>query len=412
MNTKLNNPFKLSFESLEEFADAIRQALQCPITIEDANHRLLAYSFHDEKTDQARIATIISRRVPEKVINQLWKEGVIPALLSTTEPIRVKCMNEIGLGNRVAISIWKQKEVIGFIWALEVDKDLDEDQMDLLKKAAEAATNELLQLQVRNRKKEDHFQEFFWQLLTGHLTEHEEIIKHFHTYKITPSPSFAVIAFQFQQNITRKLEQQISYLLKTSQQLKIMLYTFDSCQLILLVSPPASDNPVKELDHFIDTFKGYLRDRYKITEVQPSVSNLYEDYQKMKQAYQESLTVLATKEKYPFNTQNIHYYQNLGIYQLFDIILEKHRNEGYENQALRKLHLYDQRHNSNLFETLEVFLDKDTNVTEAAKELVVHPNTLTYRLKRITEISEIDFKDPNQKMMLYIDVKLEKYLER
>src|SRR5438105_4909106 len=145
--------------------------------------------------------------------------------------------------------------------------------MDLLKKAAAAATNELLQLQVRNRKKEDHFQEFFWQLLTGHLTKHEEIIEHFHTFKITPSPSFAVIVFQFKQNITRKLEQQISYLLKTSQQLKIILYTFDGSLLILLASPPNCDNPVKELDHFIDTFKGNLRDRYKITEVQPGVSN-------------------------------------------------------------------------------------------------------------------------------------------
>ena len=37
------------------------------------------------------------------------------------------------------------------------------------------------------------------------------------------------------------------------------------------------------------------------------------------------------------------------------------------------------------------------------------PNTLNYRLKRITEIGEVNFKDPNQKMMLYLDLKLEKY---
>src|SRR3954454_301471 len=106
LNTRLHDPFKTAFDSLDEFADLISEVLQCPITIEDANHRLLAYSTHDDRTDPARIATIIGRRVPEKVINALWKEGVIPALLSNRDPIRVKTVDDIGLGNRVAISVW------------------------------------------------------------------------------------------------------------------------------------------------------------------------------------------------------------------------------------------------------------------------------------------------------------------
>lgn len=402
------NPFKLSFESLEEFAERIREVLQCPITIEDANHRLLAYSLHDERTDQARIATIIGRRVPEKVINQLWKEGAIPALLSTTEPIRVKSIDEVGLDNRVAISIWKYKEVIGFIWAQETDQPLNEKQMTLLKQAAEAATNELLQLQVRNRKKEDRVQGFLWQLLTGHLKESEEIIDSFHALKIVPPASFAVMVFQLQQTITRKEEQQISYLLQTNQQLKTMLYTFDSSQLILLVSPPNTDEPYQALDHFINSFKHNVNDRYGITSIQPGVSTIYCDCRKINKAYQEALLVLSTKEKFPIDLENIHFYPKLGIYQLFDLILEKHQ---VENESLKKLHSYDEKHHSNLVETLEVFLKKDANVTEAAQELVVHPNTLAYRLKRITEIGEIDLKDPNQKMMIYIDIKLEKYLK-
>lgn len=138
-----NDPFRSNFDSLEEFADVVSEVLHCPITIEDANHRLIAYSTHDERTDPARVSTIIGRRVPEKVINALWKEGVIPALLKSREPIRVKTLDEIGLGDRVAVSIWKKEEVLGFIWALEVDKHLDEHALVLLKQAAEAAKNKL-----------------------------------------------------------------------------------------------------------------------------------------------------------------------------------------------------------------------------------------------------------------------------
>ncbi|MEH7374791.1 helix-turn-helix domain-containing protein [Neobacillus drentensis] len=409
MNTRLHDPFKTAFDSLDEFADLISQVLMCPITIEDANHRLLAYSTHDERTDPARISTIIGRRVPEKVINQLWKEGTIPALLKTQEPIRVKNMNDIGLNHRVAISIWKQDEVIGFIWAIEIDKSLTADDFTLLKKAADSAKNKLLQLQTRKNKKEERSQEFFWKLLTGHLKVKEEIFEHFHSLQLTPPTSFAVLVFQFQENITNKVEQSISYLLKTNQRIKIILYTIDCNQLILLVSATNFESPFNELDQFANFFVMQMSERYGIKKIKPVYSSIYEDYQKTSKAYEETLTVLSIKEKFPTETKDIFNYQKLGIYQFFDLILEKRRTEEYENYSLKRLHQYDQKHNSNLIETLEVFLNKDNNINDAAKELNVHANTLNYRLKRITEIGEVNFKDPNQKMILFLDLKLEKH---
>ncbi|MBT2730946.1 PucR family transcriptional regulator [Bacillus sp. ISL-75] len=409
LNTRLHDPFKTAFDSLDEFADLISQVLMCPITIEDANHRLLAYSTHDERTDPARISTIIGRRVPEKVINQLWKEGTIPALLKTQEPIRVKNMNDIGLNQRVAISIWKQDEVIGFIWAIEIDKTLTADDFILLKKAADSAKNKLLQLQTRKNKKEERSQEFFWKLLTGHLKAKEEIFEHFHSLQLTPPTSYAVLVFQFHENITNKVEQSISYLLKTNQRIKITLYTIDCNQLILLVSVTNIENPFNELDQFAKFFVLQMSDRYGIKEIQPGYSSIKEDYQKTNKAYKETLAVLSIKEKFPMETKDIFNYQKLGIYQIFDLILEKRQTEEYENYSLKLLHEYDQKHNSNLIETLEVFLNKDNNINDAAKELNVHANTLNYRLKRITEIGDVNFKDPNQKMILYLDLKLEKY---
>lgn len=409
MNKITDDPFKSTFESLEEFADLISEVLQCPITIEDANHRLLAYSTHDERTDPARISTIIGRKVPEKVINQLWKEGTIPALLKTDQPIRVKNMNDIGLGHRVAISIWKQEEILGFIWALEIEKTLSEEELGLLKKAADSAKNKLLQLQTRRNRKEERFQEFFWKLLTGHMNIKEEIMEHFHSLQITPPPTYAVLVFQFQTNITSKEEQQISYLLKTSHRLKILLYTIDCNHLILLVSPTDIHNPFNELEQFINIFIGKMNDRYGISQINSVFSSIYDDYLKIGKAYQETLAVLSIKKKFPAETKNIHNYQKLGVFQLIDFLLEKRKGEAYINHSLRDLHDYDERHNSNLVETLEVFLNNDNSINDAAKELNIHANTLNYRLKRISEIGDINFKDPSQKMILFLDLKLEKY---
>ncbi|TYR80229.1 PucR family transcriptional regulator [Priestia megaterium] len=409
MNKPLKDPFKENLDTLEEFADRISEVLHCPITIEDSNHRLLAYSTHDERTDQARIATIIGRRVPEKVINNLWKEGIIPTLLETDEPVRVPNINEIGLGDRIAISIWKNDEVLGFIWAVEIDKTLDQEELLLLKKAATALKNKLLQLQIRKYKREERSQEFFWKLLTGHMQSEEEISDTFHDAQITPPTSFSIAVFRFQEDITPEAERQISYMLKTMHRLKIILYTIDCNDLILLLSLDSIDNPMKEQHDFVDFFTATMKERFSIEQISTSFSSIYSSYDQIAKSYKEALNVLDIKRKFPDETAEIVGYQELGIYQFLDVLLEKRIHDGFENYSLNKLMEYDVRHNSNLVETLEVFLDSDNNINEAAKVLNVHMNTLSYRLKRIAEIGNINLKDPNQKMTLYLDIKLKKY---
>lgn len=409
MTKPIKDPFKENFDTLEEFADRISEVLNCPITIEDANHRLLAYSTHDERTDQARIATIIGRRVPEKVINNLWKEGIIPKLLETNEPVRVKNINEIGLGDRIAISIWKNEEVLGFIWAVEIEKALGDEEVELLKKAANVLKNKLLQLQIRKYKREERSQEFFWKLLTGHIKSRQEISEAFYEAQITAPSTFSIAIFRFQEDITPEAERQISYMLKTMHRLKIVLYTIDCNDLILLLSLDAVENPLDEQRDFVDYFRGNMYERFDVTQIKASCSSIYSSHDHIEKSYKEALNVLDMKSKFPEETKEIINYQELGIYQFLDVILEKRVQDQFENHSLKKLTDYDLRHNSNLVETLEVFLNNDSNINEAAKELNVHMNTLSYRLKRISEIGDINLKDVNQKMTLYIDIKLMKY---
>ncbi|CEG29687.1 PucR family transcriptional regulator [Bacillus sp. B-jedd] len=402
--------FKTTFDSLEEFAETISIAIQCPITIEDANHRLIAYSSHNEQTDTARISTIISRRVPEKVVNQLWKDGTIPALLKTSDPVRVRCNQEIGLGDRVAISIRNQEELLGFIWALEVGRTLGEEEMRLLKSAADAAKSKLLQLQIRKNKKEDRKQEFFWKLLTGHLKEEEEINENCNLLQLNSSFPFVIAAFDFGRNISTQEEKRITYLLYTFSDIKPILHTIDCNLLILLIAVNQGSGNSDITGKFYGSFAGKIASHIGTqVSIRPAFSSPHRDYRDTEKAYKEALAVLSIKKKFPNETGKIHSYQKLGIYQLMDIVLEKRKDTSYENPSLSRLREYDLKHHTNLEETLEVFLSADSNANDAAKALNIHANTLNYRLKRISEIGEINFKDPNQKFLLYLDLKLAKF---
>lgn len=48
-----------------------------------------------------------------------------------------------------------------------------------------------------------------------------------------------------------------------------------------------------------------------------------------------------------------------------------------------------------LHKTLDAFVRNNMNVTRAARELIVHPNTLRYRLTRYSDLTGIDLESPN-----------------
>ncbi len=403
--TMPKDPFKYSFDRLEDVADHISEVLQCPITIEDVNHKLLAYSTHSDCTDPARTSTIIGRRVPEKVINKLWKDGTIPSLLKTDQPIRVKEIDEVGLSNRVAISIWKNNQVLGFIWALEIQKTLSDDDLLTLKMAANAVRNKLLKLQIRKTKNEERSQEFFWKMLTGHIYQEQDMTDGFNKLGMVVPSEFSVMIIRVNGELTEKTEQQLHYLQETTQQVHALLTTVDSNELIILTAPK-TDRPFQDLKQFAFSTQRQLRERYKIEDASIAIGGIYNSISFVCRSYQEALSVLKAKERFAEETKNLFSFSELGIYQYLDVLDEKRKQMGYFNYSLSKLEQYDRDHQSNMVETLERFIEADSNVNTASKLLNIHVNTLNYRLKRISQIAEIDLKNVNQKFTIYLDIKL------
>lgn len=406
-----NDPFK-GVSGLDNLAERISQVLKCPITIEDVNHRLLAYSTHDEETDPARVATIIGRRVPEKVINSLWREGVIPFLLANDKPIRIKAIDEVGLGNRVAIAVRKNQETLGFIWVLEIDYVLKEGDLANLILAAQHVKEYLVNLRLRRNANDEDRQSFFWQLLTTNLVEEGEIAKGFQMLNIQPPLISGVIVFKFSQKINLKLERDINYILRTTQRVEVVLYNFNNNNLILLVSPHTTERPLRDLDNFCRNFISSMGEHFQIGGITGGCGSVLYNCKLISKGYKEALTVLDIKEIFPQETANIYIYQHLGIYRFLPVLAEQRKGDLFENHTIKRISDYDLQHKTQLLKTLEVYLDNDCNVNLAADTLHIHPNTLNYRLRRISEMGEINLNDINQKMAVYIDLKINKFKEQ
>src|SRR5690625_4252683 len=224
-----------TFKSLDQLADYIGDIFNCPITIEDTNHHVIAYSKHREHVDEARIATIMNRKVPDKIINGLWKNEVLPKLIDSDEPVFIPEITEIGLGNRVAISIWKKNEVLGFIWIHTSGITLNPDEINLLKEAAEQVKKLLLAKHSGKRNADKSYKDFFWQLLTGNLKDPKEIQKNARLFNVNLEEKLTVVVFRFSDKITEQIEKHAYYFAETQSQAKVIFRLFDDNEFILFI---------------------------------------------------------------------------------------------------------------------------------------------------------------------------------
>lgn len=90
---------------------------------------------------------------------------------------------------------------------------------------------------------------------------------------------------------------------------------------------------------------------------------------------------------------HIFFYKEQGIYTFISKISDGRFLDDYVAKNIGKLIDADEINNGSLCETLESFLNHNCNVKETAQSLIIHRNTLNYRLNKIRELLGVDFEN-------------------
>jgi PucR family transcriptional regulator, purine catabolism regulatory protein len=93
---------------------------------------------------------------------------------------------------------------------------------------------------------------------------------------------------------------------------------------------------------------------------------------------------------------------DLGFYSLLYPLWGDPVVERFRTALLGPLEEYDRRRGSRLIETLEAYLSLGGALTEAADQIGIHRNTLSYRLQRIGELTGRDLGSPQDRLLLQI----------
>ena len=144
-----------------------------------------------------------------------------------------------------------------------------------------------------------------------------------------------------------------------------------------------------------------------LTKVYVGIGSICNNIRDLALSYKEAQVALEVGKVFDTEKQIISY-ENLGIgrliYQLPTTLCELFLSEVFRKESIEAL---DQE----TILTIQKFFKHNLNVSETARELFVHRNTLVYRLDKIEKITGLDLRQFDQAVTFKVAMMVQKYLQ-
>jgi purine catabolism regulator len=141
------------------------------------------------------------------------------------------------------------------------------------------------------------------------------------------------------------------------------------------------------------------------------IGQLVKEVQRIPQSNREAQQALEIGRRL-FGEGKIHSFARLGIYRLLFHLYGHEELSDFYQETLGLLLESDSHSNSALIETLEGFFRCNGNLSETARAMHLHRNSLLYRLGRIEEILGRSLEDPELRLSLQIALKIRHMLQK
>ena len=146
-------------------ANTISALLDAPVTIEDRSSAVLAWSAGQDETDEVRVETILGRAVPRRWLDVDEGRGVFARLHADPDPVYFEPGGP-GLLPRVAIAVRAGADVLGYVWAV-VTGALSAERSRELRELMPLVALHLVNARVNDTRARQHRRELAAAVLGG-----------------------------------------------------------------------------------------------------------------------------------------------------------------------------------------------------------------------------------------------------
>lgn len=384
------------------FANMLARAVKGAVTIEDGGSHVLAYStLHGDELDAPRREAILGRRVPVTYLAHLRERGIFTALHNTADVVHLDADADIGLRRRLAIAVRANGELLGSLWAQEGRVPLGPAAEQALRDAAQVAAAHLVRAHSRGSTLQQHRED----LLRNLLEDSTDVRMAADALGFDPDLPAAVIGIGLDSPGGLPADHHAYRRLDVLINARAMAFrwhvasTLSGVRMLSLL--PELTGERLQVEHGIrrlasgivsDAQQAGLRVRVACGPVMASL----DDAAPGTAAVDQILLCLARE---PARGPVATYDDVRATVAVSKAVAALGPVSGLWDGPVRLLVDHDAAHATAYVGTLRAWLDAQGDTAAAAAALSIHPNTVRYRMQRITELSGIRLGDPEERLI-------------
>lgn len=362
-------------------ADALAGSVGGPVTIEDQHSGVLAYSSRQETADQARMATILGRRVPDEIRAELTARGVHAHLAASDAPLFVEPIPAHDFHGRVVIAVRAGRELLGSIW-VEVPEPLTGERESALRTGASTASLQMLRARAAADLERRIESDLVIELLEG-KDDAAAVLSRLGLR----GEDFQVVALQAEDTAVLVAFERATAGFGWGRPGRSALFS-NTVYTVLPGEVPAAEWVRKLMRGVPASARAGIGGAASPLELPVS-----------RQEADESLAVESSDPIVSYERA------------WHEILLRRLRNAASGGRIpprgpVADLRRHDAANGTRYTETLRAVLHAQGDQVAAAARLGVHPNTVRYRLRKMTEVTTLDLDDPDERLALVIALRV------
>ncbi|PTM59031.1 PucR family transcriptional regulator [Desmospora activa] len=175
-------------------------------------------------------------------------------------------------------------------------------------------------------------------------------------------------------------------------------------RLVIYLEVPM-DRIVDTVQSFLDILEGRLHERFPDFSVSWGVGENRAGVHTFHQSYQAALSALNIGRRHKSSgTRYFHF--DTGLYRALEQLAEHPDIKEITWSAMSRLFDYSQLRGIDLIETFNSYLRNQCNVSQTARELNLHRQSLLYRLRKIESLTGRSLMNPDDLFLLQLSIKL------
>ena len=259
--------------------------------------------------------------------------------------------------------------------------------------------------------------DIFNNLLNGKIISYAELKRNIELLNMDFNGFYRVLVFGLEYQGRKNINQTLYNM--TDVENSILQYSPDvkiyrDMDKIVVIQPTNHEQTQLECKQYISELKQFVEQQNTKLLVKIGVGKMVHGITHIKASYceaQDALSFIHIMDGFSDNS-DILLFSELGIFKLLcqetnpNVLIE------YIPESLQKLYNYKKSQQKELITTLKTYLNFNQNLSKTAQSLYVHYKTVAYRIDKISEITGMDFDNPNEMLEVRIGLIIYQMLEK